>query len=375
MSTIMIQFTFDWQTIFALYTLIAISATFGMFFVTDYGKMMEKERKKCNNDDTVSVTNTTADVDVDVDVDVDSTSTNSSVFYQATATIQLLVSNPKMKYMIGMIAVFGFASAYLNSYVNSEVVPLALGRGDSKYIGVLSAWVPLTAAIASLLLRRIIHYQGWVLIGGASSFFMVALPFILYPDAATQWNVYGLLMIYTFHGIGRATFESTLKAVFVEYFPGYETEGAFGNIILHYGLANALGNLLAVRLHCSSYSFTPKVYCVQYSSENDDTMPKHDTLLFGLLVCFTAVLAIAGYCRASIIHNNNNTVTVDENITVMCYSHNKNIILDNDDETIVVEEEQQNERIRKTIELSFKKENSRVECLLASNEDILLQTV
>jgi len=41
-------------------------------------------------------------------------------------------------------------------------------------------------------------------------------------------------------GIGRATFEGTLKATFADFF-SYEKEGAFGNIILQNGLAGTIG--------------------------------------------------------------------------------------------------------------------------------------
>jgi hypothetical protein len=47
-------------------------------------------------------------------------------------------------------------------------------------------------------------------------------------------------------GIGRATFEGTLKATFADFF-SYEKEGAFANIILQNGLAGAVGYICKIR--------------------------------------------------------------------------------------------------------------------------------
>ena len=68
-----------------------------------------------------------------------------------------MINDPKMKYMIGLNAVFGFTSSFLNSYVNGQVVPVALDDPESKYIGILSAWVSAVAA-------------------GMSCFFIVTIP-------------------------------------------------------------------------------------------------------------------------------------------------------------------------------------------------------
>jgi MFS family permease len=136
-----------------------------------------------------------------------------------------------------------------------------------------------------------IRNNGVVLIGGAVCFFFVAFPFVVQPDA-TMWNLTGLLMIYTLHGVGRATFESTLKATFIDFFPT-ETAGAFSNIILQSGLASAVGYFLTFRLRCEKLS----TFCIEYS---DETL--HNLLSFEILVCITAVAAILGYWRASSIH-------------------------------------------------------------------------
>lgn len=255
LSTILLQLGLKWSTIFAVYSTVAVVSTLMMGLVQDYPR-------------TDSATTTT-------------------VWYKVTAAAQLLWSDPKMKYMIGLNAVFGFAGAFLNSYVNGEVVRVALHDQDSKYVGILSGWLAAVAAIMSLVFSRV-QSKGTVLVGGAICFFGVALPFLVQPDAEKMgWGV--LIMVYTLQGTGRATFESTLKATFADYF-SYEKEGAFANVILQNGLSSAVGYVLSFRLLCSNQS----KYCVEY---RDGSL--HDVLSFELLVCVTATLAIFGYWRAS----------------------------------------------------------------------------
>jgi hypothetical protein len=99
-------------------------------------------------------------------------------------------------------------------------------------------------------------------------------------------------MVYTLQGMGRATFESTLKATFADYF-SYEKEGAFANIILQNGLSSAIGYILSFRLLCEKRS----KYCVEFS---DGSL--HNVLSFELLVIMSVIFAIGGLWRASILY-------------------------------------------------------------------------
>jgi len=275
LSTALVVAGFDWRAIFGIYTVIACATTFGMMFIIDYPKEED-------NDD-------------------ESSDMYSSCWNKATVVLRLLQMDPKMKYMIGINALFGFAGAFLNSYVNGEVVVNVLHDDDSRYVGVLTSWMALTAAFVGLFASSTAggassEGRGRVLITGAMGFFFVGFLFLLFPNSSSPfWNIYTLLLVYTLHGIGRASFESTLKATFAEYFPSPNTTAAFGNIVLQNGLASAIGYVLTFVLQCSKSSR----YCVQYS---DGSL--HNVLIFELLICGTAILAILGYCRASEIFEN-----------------------------------------------------------------------
>ncbi|MGK3746046.1 MAG: MFS family permease [Bacillariaceae sp.] len=164
--------------------------------------------------------------------------------------------------MIGLNAVFGFTAAFLNSYINGQVVPVALNDPDSKYIGLLSSVVPMVAAAMSLLFGRIsIHIgKGPILIFGALCFGGVVLPFIVQPDAA-KYGWATLIAVYSLHGTGRATFEGTLRATFADYF-SYEKEGAFANIILQNGISSGVGYIrkFARLLYCCILLFVVSYY-------------------------------------------------------------------------------------------------------------------
>lgn len=164
--------------------------------------------------------------------------------------------------MIGLNAVFGFTAAFLNSYINGQVVPVALNDPDSKYIGLLSSVVPMVAAAMSLLFGRIspIIGKGPILIFGALCFGGVVLPFIVQPDAA-KYGWATLIAVYSLHGTGRATFEGTLRATFADYF-SYEKEGAFANIILQNGISSGVGYIrkFARLLYCCILLFVVSYY-------------------------------------------------------------------------------------------------------------------
>ena len=255
----------------------------------------------------------------------------SIVWYQVTAAIQLWKPStfstdngrrrrrwPVMPFLVGMNAVFGLESAFLNAYINGQVVP-------AQSVGIWSAWASGVAAAGSLLFGRwtaatianassasgnsvngdgdnnndscLSNRKGLVLSAGAASFVSVVFPFVLKPNISewtdtnssfSSWWIF--LFIFTLHGVGRATFEGTLKATFADFFP-HEKEGAFANIILQNGLASSLGYFLTSHLACHN---DRDVYCVPYK---DGT--RHHTGLMEFFVLLVGVLGIIGYWQAA----------------------------------------------------------------------------
>eukprot|EP00980_Cylindrotheca_fusiformis_P011814 scaffold2816_cov121-Cylindrotheca_fusiformis.AAC.30 len=262
LSTFLVQTHLaSWETIFAIYTAVTVLSVVPVRFLREYSSG-----------------------------DASATESSASIFSQVTVAGRLLISDPKMKYMIGLNASFGFTAAFLSSYVNGEVMPIALNDPSSKYVGVYSSWTAAVAAGSSLIFGKIAPMTGRtpILVGGSVCFFAVCFPFLVQPDPH-KYNWWALLFVYTMQGVGRATFEGTLKATFADFF-AYEKEGAFANIILQNGLAGAV---VTFSLLCD----TPSKYCIEYSNGG-----LHDVLTFVLIAAFSTVVAVAGYLRASSIH-------------------------------------------------------------------------
>ena len=257
LSSILIElFKVPWPVIFLVYTTLTLLSTFMMIFVKRYPW--------------------------------DSAARSGvSALHKATAALQLIRIDPKMKYMIGLNASFGFASAFLNSYVNGDVVNEVLDDPDSTYLGYLTAWLSAVAALMSLVFAPLAQRvgKGPILILGSACFCCVALPFLIFPDVST-WSWRALVMIYTLHGTGRATFEGTLKATFADFFP-YEKEGAFANIILMNGMSSAIGYFLSTSLSCPA----PSGYCVRFHSDGS----LHNVLVLELLTVASGLTGIVGY--------------------------------------------------------------------------------
>lgn len=267
-SYVMIEyFNMEWIAIFASYAGIAVLSTFGMFWVTNYP--VPRGRSGNNKFETQ--------------------------LYKITAAFHLLLTDSKMKYLIGLNAVFGFSGAFLNSFVSGQVVRIALHDVESKTVGIFVSWGAGVAALASIVFGKLAHDygKGPVMLFGNLMFLGVVLPFVCKPNLTT-WTWQLLAFVYASQGIGRATFESTMKAVFADFFP-YEKEGAFANIILQNGLFGSIGYILTFQLTCA----TRGPYCIEYGNGT-----LHDVLSFELLVCIAAIVAVLGYWRASTLYFN-----------------------------------------------------------------------
>lgn len=215
---------------------------------------------------------------------------------KATASLNLLLSDPKMKYLVPMPFLFGLSSAFSTSVINGEVVEDVLKDDTSAFVGLLSAVTSLVAAATSFAFgwlesrHESVHLgKGLAMSIGGLCYFSVAVQFLSYP-AGSDWSLPGLVIIYTLLGISRATYEGTLRSVTADMYPD-DGEGAFGNIILFGGSASTLGYVLSVTdvLRCEQVSR----YCVEYSDGS-----VHNVLVMEVLVIVMSVLAIPSFWRA-----------------------------------------------------------------------------
>jgi len=69
----------------------------------------------------------------------------------------------------------------------------------------------------------------------------------------------------------------------------------FGNIVFQNGLVSAIGFIMSIRMHCSN----PGLYCIEFSDGS-----YHNILTFELTIIISAILAVLGYWRATVIYQN-----------------------------------------------------------------------
>ena len=268
-STISIKyFGLSWEIIFFVYFGISILSTFGMIIIYDY----KKEGYEEDNDGHRSITE------------------------NVTVTFQMITNDRKIKYMIPLCALFGFAAAFVLSFVNGAALKLsAIHDTKSAYVGLFSSLTSGVAGVMSLVFgfgyKKI--GKGIVLLIGSIAFFLVGFLFLVVNDPKS-WNWAFFIAIYTFQGIGRATYEGTLRSRFVDFF-GYEKEGAFANMVLFNGLASTIGFFIGVFARCSHASR----FCIQYKMDGKF----HNVLVLEILVILFAVLSMVCYYRAFQIYS------------------------------------------------------------------------
>lgn len=256
-SAMTLHFRWSWLAVFSGYTIIAALASLLMIFITDFTREEEEERE---NDP-------------------------HSNFYKATVTFRLLAKDPKMKYMIPLSASFALSSVFLNTFVNSEVVRIVLKDANSEYIGLLSSITSAVGGIMSIVFGYVAPMVGndSILVIGCISFFIVPFCFFSFPSLST-WSISWVALIYVIQGVGRATFEGSMKAEFAIVFP--DKEAAFGNIVFQNGIMTTIGFLLMSSMHCNNQ----QPYCVEF---NDGV--KHYMLVFEVIVMTSSIVAIICY--------------------------------------------------------------------------------
>lgn len=218
-------------------------------------------------------------------------SEDRGAFQLISSTLRLLSTDYRIKYTVPICGVFALTSSFLTSYVNGEVLPLALHSPATVYVGLLGSVTSATAAVASLLFARLSHRTGNnpILVLGCAAFALAVLPSLADPTP-TETSVPGIVATYALVGVGRAAYEGNLRAELASGFGGAGTgrEGAFGNVVLWTGLFSVLGfGLFAVDGRGCEGG-----YCVEY---RDGT--EHGVLGYEVLVLLSAVLAIGGLLR------------------------------------------------------------------------------
>jgi len=160
---------------------------------------------------------------------------------KAFGAIKLLTSDRKMIFMWFPCISFGVLAGFINYYINGTIVKDAPGIGKD-YVGFFGATVAGVAAISSLVFGKLSqrYGKGIFLILGQLCFGLEALVCIAVPRHTLE-DFAPLFCIYALHGLGRATFEQTMRATFADIWDDKSLQPfAFANIIISNGGATAL---------------------------------------------------------------------------------------------------------------------------------------
>jgi len=150
-----------------------------------------------------------------------------------------MVEEPKIMLMAGTQVAFGFMAAFVTYYVNGFVVTPYLGVSANGLLGLVIAG---TATGAALPLSAVSAKFGkQVVISLGALVYLIELVVYLSYTAEQMGSWGRLVPMYILHGLGRAVWEGTNKAVIADYFPGEKSAGAFANVVLQSGLSSAIG--------------------------------------------------------------------------------------------------------------------------------------
>lgn len=152
--------------------------------------------------------------------------------------------DPKIWLMSFTNLTFGFCAAFMNGYVNSNYAKANFG---ASFVGFLAAITALVAALGSKAFTLVPNKATVVLMG---SLFFITIAFIVQADKLHIVNLstwgWGLVVLYVLQGLGRGVYESTNKGIFADVFPGSQSPGAFGNVMMQSTLAFTLCFFLSI---------------------------------------------------------------------------------------------------------------------------------
>ncbi|CAJ1347953.1 unnamed protein product [Effrenium voratum] len=120
---------------------------------------------------------------------------------------------------------FGFGSAYMNGYFNSEIAAKIVGVDT---IGALASVTVVTAAMASMG-YSFLAKRGKALPLALGSLAMVATMIFGFTERTSHMGVGLVFVPYMLWGFGRGSYESVNRAALADFYKSSKTEAAFAN--------------------------------------------------------------------------------------------------------------------------------------------------
>lgn len=169
-----------------------------------------------------------------------------------TAALTLLFTNAKCALMVPTNVAFGFAAAFITAYVGGSVVAPIRDVDDDDdtteedyHSSQVLLYSSLAVAVATFLALPGFGFHALREKAGTPIvMFIGAACFVVSPLISLVFKGYTLRhllwLLYTIYGAGRSVWESTVKAIFADFFNEEDSQAAFANIILQSGTSSTI---------------------------------------------------------------------------------------------------------------------------------------
>jgi len=216
------------NTIYVVFTILSVLCAFGMLFIVDLSEVAGTTKKRD-----------------------ESTSLREMLTVKTTEAIRLLFTDSKMILLYPVQMAFGIAGSFVAYYANGVLVSQCV-NDDTNYIGYFAALIAVVAGVCSPIFSFVTRKflggkKQYVMILGIVAFLCemaVYMTYNLKKDDLVRGeklcDVKPLVALYVVHGVGRGVWESTNKAVILDFFPN-DAMAAFANVIVSSGLASTIG--------------------------------------------------------------------------------------------------------------------------------------
>eukprot|EP00038_Savillea_parva_P006476 m.164038 g.164038 ORF g.164038 m.164038 type:complete len:474 (+) comp12369_c0_seq1:96-1517(+) len=164
---------------------------------------------------------------------------------KVVAATQIVAKEPKIGLLAPYNFTFSFGAAFINQYANSKILePQEVGYFAALLVG--SGFF--FSTVFGFINERTSVPKAIPMLTGSLSFLFFALCFIVRTNDEIAANRPLIFFMYITFGLGRGVWESTMKAVFADYFGGgydeNEKNAAFSHIPIQNGIMGATGFFL-----------------------------------------------------------------------------------------------------------------------------------
>jgi hypothetical protein len=180
------------------------------------------------------------------DVKLDSSQTSHVMSERVLPVLIMTVSDLVSICISPIIITYGFTRIFVGVIVNDRV---AAASFSTYIIGYLNVLYTVTGALVAIPMANYLTISAGVAVGSAA-YIMLAICFCLfsYNQLGHSDNIW---LLYVLYGIGRTSFESTVKAIYADLYP-QKRAVAFAQLSFICGLSSTIFSFVEADMHRSA---------------------------------------------------------------------------------------------------------------------------